>query len=72
MSTVSCRVCGDGWSNESYELGQCCGYPLTVNEPAHVSKSSEKKAVDAIIEEVNKFSWGKVASVDHPAASEEK
>jgi len=28
MSNVKCQVCGDGFGDEEYMLGLCCGYQL--------------------------------------------
>lgn len=55
-----CRVCGDKFSNENFEIGICCGYllqqvPLTLAEQK--AKLKEEIVLRKIIERAQKLRW---------------
>jgi len=57
---TTCQKCGDDFSNESFELGICCGLPLVeipFTKEDWKKEILRKKAESKIQEEASKLGW---------------
>ena len=44
-----CKVCGDGWCDENYLLGICCGEPLETRKETDEEETNRRIAVARIM-----------------------
>lgn len=52
-----CKNCGDGWSDEDFMFGTCCGARLRTRLETDEEEKSRREAVNRITERASKQNW---------------
>lgn len=57
---TQCQICGDGYADENFMIGRCCGLPL-IEVPwtteDYENERARKEAIQRILERASKLDW---------------
>jgi hypothetical protein len=57
INITYCEQCGDGWCDENYLLGVCCGEQLKTRKETDEEEVVRERAVANILKRANSLGW---------------
>lgn len=52
-----CRICNDGWCDEDFMFGFCCGHTLSTRLETDEEENSRESAIASILKQAEGIGW---------------